>query len=208
MTKLFETIEYYLQQRWFILTLIVINFLGSIYGFYWYKNQLLQTSTEWLIFVPDSPTSSMFFTIFLILYYFNKKSPFIEAMGSITAFKYGIWAVVMILWGAWAEESSITKILMIETITWTDVMLMLSHLGMAVQAILFFRKYHYGFFAILFVGTWTLLNDFYDYTKDIHPWLPYTISDIDFTVGQFTIFLSGFTLLLFYFLSLLRRKLA
>ncbi len=208
MTKLFETIEYYLQQRWFILTLIVINFLGTIYGFYWYKNQLLQTPTEWLIFVPDSPTSSMFFTIFLILYYFNKKSPFIEAMGSITAFKYGIWAVVMILWGAWAEVPSITKIIMVETISWTDVMLMLSHLGMAVQAILFFHKYHYGFFAILFVGTWTLLNDFYDYTKDIHPWLPYTISDIDFTVGQFTIFLSGFTLLLFYFLSLLRRKLA
>ena len=208
MTRFFETIEYYLQQRLFILSLIFINFLGSIYGFYWYKNQLLQTPKEWLIFVPDSPTSSAFFTIFLILYYFKKKSPLIEAMASITSFKYGIWAVVMILWGAWAEEPSITKIIMVDTITWTDVMLMASHLGMALQAILFFHKYHYAFFSIVVIGAWTLLNDFYDYTRDIHPWLPYSISDIDFTVGQFTIFLSGFTLLLFYFLSILRRKLA
>ncbi|MFV9510675.1 DUF1405 domain-containing protein [Tepidibacillus sp. LV47] len=204
--NLWRQIERYLEQSWFILTLIIINFLGSIYGFYWYKNQLMDTPAEWLIFVPDSPTSSTFFTLFLILYYFRKKSPIIEAMASITSFKYGIWAVVMILWGALAKDSSWMKIFMVQTITWSDGMLMMSHLGMAFEAILFFKKYSYGPLSIGFIAIWTLLNDYIDYSKDVHPWLKESISHIDPIVARFTLGLSIFTILLFYFLSYLRRK--
>ncbi|OEF99020.1 hypothetical protein BHF71_10190 [Vulcanibacillus modesticaldus] len=204
--KFWEKIENYLQKTWFIVLLIIVNLAGSIYGFYWYKNQLLKTPKEWLIFVPDSPLSSTFFTIFLILYLFKKKVPFIEGLASIFMFKYGVWATTIIIWGAWVVEPSYIKILMVETISWVDVMLMLSHTAMAIEAVLFFRKYSYGFFTIFVVGLLLFLNDFIDYTQNVHPWLPKSISSLDFTVGEFTMYLSGLTLILFYFLSIIRRK--
>ncbi len=204
--ELWDTINYYLEKRTFIIILIIINFLGSIYGFYWYKNQLMVSPKEFLIFVPDSPLASLFFTIFLVLYLFNKKVPIIEALASITLFKYGIWAVSVIIWGAWKVEPSLVKILMVDTINWIDVMLILSHLAMALEAMIFFRKYTYKFSTILIVSLWVFLNDILDYTLDIHPWLPQSLNSIDYTVGKFTLILSGTTILIFYLLSLLRRK--
>lgn len=205
-SNIWRNLNYYIEQKKFILILIAINLLGSIYGFYWYKNQLLSTSTKWLIFVPDSPMASSFFTIFLILYYFNKKSPIIDALAAVTSFKYGIWATAVILWGAWAEYPSLIRMITLDTISWTDIMLMTSHLGMALEALIFFRKYSFGFLSIFIVGIWTLTNDYIDYTQDVHPWLPNSLASIDFVVGEYTLYLSGFTLLLFYFLYLLRIK--
>jgi len=189
---LFLFIESFFERKWFIISLIIINLLGSIYGFYWYKNQLMITPSQWLIFVPDSPLSSSFFTVFLILYYFRKKSPLIEALAAITSFKYGMWATIIIIWG--------------NSITWVDIMLMTSHLGMAVEAVLFYKKYSYQLASVLIAGAWIIVNDFVDYSQDVHPWLPTSLSTIDHTVGYFTISLSVFTIILFYLLNKLRKK--
>lgn len=204
--NLWSTLNYYLEQKWFILALLGVNFFGSLYGFYWYKNQLQSSPKELLIFVPDSPLSTTYFAIFLILYLFNKKVPFIEALAAVTLFKYGIWATAVIIWGAWATEPSVLKMITFETLTWVDLMLMTSHTLMAFQAIVFFRKYSFGFWSIFLAGLWIFTNDYIDYTRDVHPWLPRSISELDYVVGEFTLYLSGFTLLLFYFLSILRRK--
>src|SRR5699024_3746298 len=64
-------------------------------GFIWYESQLSITPPIFLIFVPDSPMASMFFTIFLLFFLFDKKVPYIESLALITLFKYGVWAVVM-----------------------------------------------------------------------------------------------------------------
>lgn len=205
-SEMWNTINSYLQKKTFIITLIIINLLGSIYGFYWYRNQLLDSPIEFLIFVADSPLSSTFFTIFLILYLNNKKIALIEALASITLFKYGIWAISIIIWGAWSVEPSFVKILMVDTISWIDVMLIIGHLGMTLEALIFFKKYTYGFWSIILVGLWIFANDILDYTLDIHPWLPQSLNSFDQEVGKFTLILSGFTLILFYFLSVLRRK--
>ncbi len=206
MKDIWNTIDYYLEKREFIITLIVINFLGSIYGFYWYKNQLLASPKHLLIFVADSPLATLFFTAFLVYYLFNKKVPILEALASITLFKYGIWAASIIIWGAWRVEPSVVKILMVDTITWIDVLLIISHLGMALEAVIFFRKYTYKFPAILLVSLWVFGNDILDYTLDIYPWLPQSLNSIDYTVGKFTLILSGTTIFIFYILTLVRRK--
>ena len=201
-----RTIEFYLERTWFIISLIIINLLGSIYGCYWYKNQMLETPVEWLIFTPDSPMASSFFTIFLILYISNKKSKLLEAFASVTLFKYGIWATAVIIWGALEVDPSFKALITLQTIDWIDLMLMTSHLGMALEAIIFFKKYHYGFFSILLVGLWIFANDFIDYTRDVHPWLPRSLETMDYLVGMYTLILSGITLALFYILSIYRRK--
>lgn len=207
MTKnLWNAINIFLKKKSVLITLLIINVLGSIYGFYWYKDQLLDTPKEWLIFVPDSPLATVFFSLFLILLLYNKKSSFIGALASITLFKYGVWTMMIIIWGAWSVEPSLVKILMVETITWLDVLLFLSHLGMALQALVFFKKYTYTFVSIFIVGIWIILNDFADYLIGYHPYLPETLKASEQIVGQYTVLLSGITLLIFYILSLIRRN--
>ncbi|MFC7442107.1 DUF1405 domain-containing protein [Laceyella putida] len=189
-----------LMRRWVLWTLFIVNFLGSIYGFYWYKNQLAFTEPKVLnIFVPDSPTASTFFTLVLLLYLLARRSPLLEAFASITLFKYGIWAVVMIFWGAYLDVRP-----MMEALTWQHWMLVFSHLGMALQAILYAPFYTYGRREILFVGGWTLLNDALDYSGlDIHPWLALSLEPYDHLVGIFTVILSATTLLLFSIFAML-----
>lgn len=180
------------NQRWFLWALFIINFLGTIYGYYWYGNQLKQTDWKLLIFVPDSPTASLFFTGVLLLYIWKKKSKLLEAFAAITLFKYGIWAVVMILWGAALDPSGFS-----DSLTWEHYMLMISHLGMAVQALIYAPIFQFSYRELVFVAIWTLLNDALDYGLDIHPWLTTDLDLYDHLVGWFTLLLSFTTIILF-----------
>lgn len=204
--KFWNFVDYYLEQKWFIITLIFVNLFVLIYGFTWYKEQLLENSLKLLIFIPDGLLASLFFIIFLMLYLFGKRVPIIEALAAVSLFKYGVWTIMVVIWGGWAKEASFIKLLTLETIDWTEVLLILTYILMILQAVLFYKKYSFGFWSIIFAGIWILTNDFLDYTLDIHPSLPESISSLDYKVGKYTFYISGFTLLLFYFLSILRRK--
>lgn len=141
-------------------SLFWINLLGTIYGYEWYGKQLVYTAEEmsplYLPFVPDSPTASLFFTLFLVYLlvdnYRSLKSRrdrkrgalrgFVEAFALVTSFKYGIWAVSMIVASAYQGDP----------LVWQDWMLMGSHLGMAAEALLYFGLYTYSWPSILVVG--------------------------------------------------------
>jgi uncharacterized membrane protein YpjA len=181
-----------LNRSWFLWILIVINLFGSIYGFFWYENQLASTSPAWLRwFVPDSPTGSLLFTFFLIALLMGRSLPYLEAFAAVTNFKYGVWAVVMIFTG-WVMGEDPHP---------TDYMLMFSHAGMAAESLLYYRFYSIKFRHIVMVAIWTIGNDLIDYSWDIHPWLPGTLAPFDFIVGIFTLWLSVFSLYLFYRLT-------
>lgn len=174
-----------LMERWFLIMLFVINLLGTIYGYYWYKEQLLITPWKYLIFVPDSPTASLFFTAVLFLYLISRRSPLIEALACVTLFKYGIWAVVMIFWGA-----ALAPIPWMESLTWQHWMLVGSHLGMAIQGILYFPYYTFRKKDILITAAWTLTNDVLDYQFDLHPWVAMELENYIPAVAFFTVVLS------------------
>jgi uncharacterized membrane protein YpjA len=141
--------------------LIVINFAGTIYGYLWYGNQLQATPWYWWPFVADSPTASLFFTIFLCAFLFGKRWPFVEAFAAVTLVKYGVWATVMIVWtGLLGGE-----------LNWQHYMLIASHLGMAIQAFLYISYYSFDKLHLFLVAGWTLTNDVLDYTVGIFPWL-------------------------------------
>jgi uncharacterized membrane protein YpjA len=169
--------------------LFVINFLGTIYGYIWYKNQLVDT-TWWLWpFVPDSPTASLFFTIVLLAFILRKRWPLIEAFAAVTLFKYGIWASVMIIWtGALGGE-----------LYWQHYMLLFSHLGMAVQAVLYSPYLSFNIKHLLIVAIWTLTNDLLDYSIAIFPWLDQRLHPYLSTVYVFTLGLSLVSLLIFFY---------
>ncbi|RAL21076.1 DUF1405 domain-containing protein [Thermoflavimicrobium daqui] len=195
----FNFLQALLQQRWCLWILFWVNLLGSLYGFYWYKDQLAITPSHLLIFVPDSPTASAAFTLVLLFFLIRKKSPFTEAFAAITLFKYGIWAVVMIIWGGILDPQPFLKAL-----SWQHWMLIASHLGMAAQAILYAPRYSYRLKEVIWVSAWTLLNDAMDYGLDIHPWVHPAVELQQAYVAFFTVMLSLISIALFVYLRKIR----
>nr|WP_091580723.1 DUF1405 domain-containing protein [Alteribacillus bidgolensis] len=176
--------------------LLIVNILGTIYGYWWYKVQLEQTPSIFLIFVPDSPTASLFFCIVLVLFLCKKSNGLIEALALVTLVKYGLWAVVMnIAGGAFGDE-----------LQWQNYMLIASHLGMAIQAVLFSPYYRIKVWHLIVTAVWTLHNDIIDYVYGMYPWVSPAISDYITHIGYFTFWLSIFSITVTYFLGVKKNR--
>ncbi|TQS00266.1 DUF1405 domain-containing protein [Paenibacillus ottowii] len=181
----------FLTSRPFLWLLFWCNLAGTVYGYIWYGGQLEYTLNYhpiWqIVFVPDSPTASLFFTISILflLYPPHFKSlkvirQIMEALAVVTSVKYGVWASVIILWGV-AQGGHMV---------WQDWMLIASHTAMAVEALLFVRFFSCKWIALGLATLWTLLNDTMDYTFGIYPYLPRTLTDDIPQVRAFTYMLT------------------
>ncbi|WP_144511348.1 DUF1405 domain-containing protein [Bacillus sp. FJAT-22090] len=179
MKELITFLKVILYNKSFMWLLFIVNLLGTIYGYYWYGSQLAITEPKFYIFVPDSPTASLFFTLALLGWLFKKNWRLIEALALITLVKYGVWAVIMNIW-TYIETGSIG---------WMGWMLVVSHFAMALQAILYIPFYRFAWVSILIASVWTLHNDVIDYVFDQMPIYRslYIYAD---QVGYFTFWLS------------------
>lgn len=196
-----------LLSGWLLNTLIVGVGLGTLYGYYWYGEQLLYTIREkplWLLpFVPDSPTASLFFT-FSVLYLeydrrygrlpqvLERRQPagfvrgIVEAFTLVTMVKYGIWAVVIIYWAYSLGEPYV----------WEHGMLTASHLAMAFAACVYARYYRFGPVHLLCVAAWSFANDVVDYRLTVFPWLSRYLHPYLSQVETFTFLMSVFSVAL------------
>ncbi|WP_123040778.1 DUF1405 domain-containing protein [Cohnella candidum] len=175
--------------------MMLIYIPGTVYGYYWYKEQLISTWNEhphWqIVFVPDSPTASLWFALavlFLWLWPRRPRNPWIrgirgviEALGVVTSVKYGIWATAIILAG-YSQGSAL------DGAAW---MLMIGHSAMAVCALLYARFFRFGLWSLLAAALWTFLNDTVDYTFDVFPYLPSELYDDLTGVCIFTVLLTA-----------------
>lgn len=187
MASLFYNI---LTNRTFIWLLFLINLAGSVYGYIWYGFQLEQTEPIYLIFVPDSPTASLFFTIFLLLMFFGKNAPYVGSLAMVTLFKYGIWAVVM----------NILTLMVEGSLHWTGYMLIISHGAMALQGLLYAPFYQMKLRHVAVAGVWTLHNDVIDYVFEQMP-IYGPLMDYLNPIGYFTFWLSIVSIALAYVLA-------
>lgn len=178
-----------LGNRQFLWLLLVINILGTIYGYIWYGWQLRETPAVFLPFVPDSPTASLFFVFVLVAFLLRKNWPLLEALAIVTLIKYGIWAVMM------------NFLVLIETgeLELTAWMLIFSHAAMAVEGILYAPFYRIKGWHLAAAAIWTLHNDVIDYVFFMLP--RYSMLDqLTPQIGYFTFWLSIASLLLTYYL--------
>ncbi|MCM3171479.1 DUF1405 domain-containing protein [Paenibacillus sp. MER 99-2] len=186
----------FLTNRYFLWLLFWCNALGTVYGYIWYGDQLVDTLEKqplWqIVFVPDSPTASLFFTLSLLWILYNPKSLWvnrighvIQALAVVTSVKYGVWAISIIFAG-WSQGN---------VAAWQDWMLIASHGAMAIEALLYVRFFGFRWVALLIAALWTLLNDTMDYTYDIYPWLPYTLWEHVDLVRNFTVVLTLLSIL-------------
>lgn len=163
----------------FLWILLFINIIGTVYGYDWYMWQLEITEPIYWIFVPDSPTASLFFCFAIIGWLLNTNFKLFEALALITLVKYGIWAVVMNL-------LTLNEVGSIGPAGW---MLVVSHGAMALQGVLYWNKYKFGMISILIAAVWTLHNDVIDYVFGQMPIYGDLMKMMD-TIGYFTFWLS------------------
>jgi uncharacterized membrane protein YpjA len=183
-------IAYLMGQRWVLWILLLINIPGTIYGYIWYESQLNITPPKFLIFVPDSPTASLFFCFVLIAFLLRKNWPLIEALAIVTLFKYGIWAVVMNILTYFVDDLNIY-----------GYMLIFSHLGMAIQGLLYAPYYRIKPIHLVIAAVWTLHNDVIDYVFFMMP--RYSVLDQYIPqIGYFTFWLSMVSILITYLLCI------
>lgn len=192
----------------FIRLLLVFYIPGTIYGYIWYGDQLRETWNTrplWqMVFVPDSPTASLWFALALIGYLVQKGGPLrdgpsdasarsvvrrvrslVEALGVVTSIKYGVWACAVI-WAGWAQG---------DAPRWEHGMLIVGHAAMAVCALLYARFFEFGTRALAVAALWTLLNDTVDYGFGVYPYLPAELEDDVAAVAAFTFALTGLSVL-------------
>lgn len=148
-------------QKWFMAALIIIDFLGSIYGYYWYRYQLAENPWYLWPFIPDSPLSTTLTGLVLLLLLLDKNWPWLQLLAYTTIIKYGLWAVILISHFGLTGGSMTPEI-------W---MLWFSHWGMALEGFIYLRHLKVSFGQWAVVGTWIFFNDFMDYGVGLHPYL-------------------------------------
>ncbi len=148
-----------LQDRTFLVLLWLVNLGGTIYGYVWYESQLSVTPAKFILFVPDSPTASLFFTIFLSFYLFKKHVPYIEALALTSLVKYGVWAVAM----------NFLTLIINGSLPWQGYMLIASHGAMAVQGLLYAPFYRIKLRHLMVASIVLIHNDIIDYVFEMMP---------------------------------------
>lgn len=191
-----QYIYWFLTNKRFLLALFFINLIGTIYGYLWYGPQL--SRTEWFFwpFVPDSPTASLFFTIVVLGFLWKKSWGLFQALAVVTLFKYGIWAVVMN-----ALVLNVTGYL-----PWEGYMLMASHLGMAVQGLLYSPFYRIKPWHLAAAALWVLHNEIIDYVFMQYP-VYSQLSVYIKEIGYFTFWLSIVSIILAWYTAVREKRL-
>lgn len=179
MHALIMKIWFLLSHKSFLWILLFVNILGTVYGYDWYGSQLAITEPKFWIFVPDSPTASLFFCFAVFGWLIGRNFKLMEALALITLVKYGLWAVVMNLLTLFETGS----------IGWVGWMLIGSHFAMALQAVLYIPFYRFTFVHVALAAIWTVHNDVIDYVFGQMP-IYHNLMEYMDQIGYFTFWLS------------------
>lgn len=175
--------------KYFLTFLFIANFLGTIYGYYWYKGQLSETPLYFWPFVPDSPTATLFLCVLIALILVKRHSGLIDALAFTTLIKYGVWAVIM----------NFMYFVEIGYVTNVGLMLICSHSLMAVQALLFVPHMRIKLRDFFITAVWLFHNDVIDYVYMQYPRYG-SLDRIAEHIGYFSFWLTVIVLILLYIL--------
>lgn len=181
---------YWIQNKKFLIFIILCNIVGTIYGYYWYLGQLQQTKWYFIPFVPDSPTASLFLVIALTAIVWNRHLPLIEVLAFVTLIKYGVWAVMM----------NILVFITLDEVTAMGMMLIISHAIMAIQALLFVPLFRVSLLSIGIASIWVFHNDVIDYVYMQYP-VYSMLSDYIQHIGYFSFWLSVISFALLFIMK-------
>ncbi|MCF8011230.1 MAG: DUF1405 domain-containing protein [Clostridiales bacterium] len=145
----------------YLVPFFVINFTGSIYGYWWYSTQLAENAWYLWPLISDSPLSTTILAVSLLLGLLERRISLLTAIGLVTTIKYGAWAMV-VLTHYWFISGDISLV---------EFGLWLGHLGMVMEGFIFMKNSRVGRFAAAGAVLWMIINDAVDYIFGLHPYL-------------------------------------
>lgn len=161
-----------------IFVLMLINFLAAIYSITYYLPQLDQTNFWLWLFVIDCPLYSFLFGILLFFKLKQKHFPLIGLIVITGCIKYALWTLF---------------VLFLMNNIFNAYLITVSHILLLFQTIIFYKFFEFKIKHVLFVISWFLLNDFFDYVLLLHPFFD---TNLFLEVKIFSI-LSSFFIVLF-----------
>ncbi|MBO8129865.1 MAG: DUF1405 domain-containing protein [Peptococcaceae bacterium] len=155
-------LRFILKNHIIFFAVLLINVAGSIYGFYWYRNQLAATPWHLWIFTPECPIQTLLFSLVLLLRLRGITSLFLEAVTFLGLIKYGSWTVLILGYHALTGGN----------LTPEQIALVVGHAGMVLQGWVFLSLLTPARWMVFLFPAWFAFNDFLDYVVGIHPYLP------------------------------------
>ena len=143
-----------LQYSWVV---IMINIAGSIFGFWYYRFQLLNTPLAMWPVVPDSPFATMLMVGSLLSWRLGRNRNWIHALAFIGNLKYGFWVVAVQIF---INDALVSQ----NPYYW---FLLISHFGMGLQAFVIYRYAEFSVPAVGIATSWFGFNDLVDYFTPI-----------------------------------------
>ncbi|MDS0297887.1 DUF1405 domain-containing protein [Halogeometricum sp. S1BR25-6] len=133
--------------------LVAVNLLGTLFGFWYYRFQLANSRLVIWPAVPDSPLVTLFMVASLVSWTVGRDRDWIHALAFVGNLKYGFWVVVV--------QLAINDVLATgDPYHW---FLLVSHLGMGLQAFVVYRYADFTVPAVAVAAGWFTFNDVVDY---------------------------------------------
>ncbi|MBI5253142.1 MAG: DUF1405 domain-containing protein [Euryarchaeota archaeon] len=150
---------------------MLTNLAGAAFGFLYYKTMFASLSLKYWIFIPDSPLSTLIFSISILLILIGKKNNLLSFAACVYVMKYGFWTVFVILFysGYFLAPQN-------APFYWLMFVL---HLGMIIEPVFILRTIEPRRGHLLFLLFWFLLNDYVDYWLGITPLSMFSFSRIE-----------------------------
>ncbi|ELZ96869.1 hypothetical protein C440_03808 [Haloferax mucosum ATCC BAA-1512] len=133
---------------------VIINLVGTAFGFWYYG---LQFSIEPVVmwpFVPDSPVATFFIALSLALWKVGRSNEYLNALAFFGCLKLGLWTPYVLL--VFKSDFSYLHWAMYNFLFW-------SHLAMVVEAFLIQRYARFPAGAVALAVGWYGFNDLVDY---------------------------------------------
>jgi len=172
----------------FVWVIVAINLLGTAFGFWYYRFQFQRVPVEMWAFVPDSPGATLLIALALAAWAVGKQNDTLTALAFFGNIKLGLWTpyVLVAFYPGFLANSGPAMY----------AFLLVSHLGMAVQAFVLYRITDFPVGAVAVATTWYTLDLLVDYFVPLvgdvtHTSLPYAGSEPWFTTTVLQVAAAG-----------------
>ncbi len=180
------------RYRLLILIVMLINLLGTFFGFLYYGYMFEIFPKKLWVFIPDSPGSTLLFAAALGFILIGKKKDMLSFLASVSVMKYGFWSMFTILFFPDYFLSPSNRV-------FYYVMFFL-HFGMLIEPILVVHTIDFKKRYLIISAFWFLLNDYFDYVVGVNPITTYGFSDMD-TVAAVSVVSTGVFCVFMYYLT-------
>jgi uncharacterized membrane protein YpjA len=158
---------------------LLANLTGSAFGFYYYQGLLLSSPVWQWVFIPDSPNSTMLFSLALILILLDKKNDWLSYASSVFVAKYGFWTLFVILYYSEYFLAPGRRLFY--------VTMFVLHTGMIAEPLILIPRIDKNRKHLILI-LWFLVTDYIDYVVGTHPLFGFPLDGL-----WFIALMSGFS---------------